>query len=320
MSDKSSNDHEAVLLIGGPDAGKSNFLFRLWIAIDTGQGALVKDGLPSELDYLSGGAAGLLEGKFAGHTSKEVYERVFVPVKTRVPGDSRGGTLVVPDLDGEQILTICRNRRWSTVWEDLLSNRCACLLFVRASSEAIVAPLDWATCFAKYGGAIEAPKTERGEVAKAVGSAGSDGSQADEDESVQLPTQVVLTEWLQFLRQAFTSVAGGSFRPRIGVVISAWDAVPNDQQPAGPVEYLADNFPMLHQFIQAHDEAFEFQVFGVTVVAGDLKNDEDFKNTYLEGNPPDFGFVLHSLSGQLERSPDITLPIAWALRVLPDAS
>ena len=243
-----------------------------------------------------------------------------MPVKTRVPGDSRGGTLVVPDLDGEQILTICRNRRWSTVWEDLLSNRCACLLFVRASSEAIVAPLDWATCFAKYGGAIEAPKTERGEVAKAVGSAGSDGSQADEDESVQLPTQVVLTEWLQFLRQAFTSVAGGSFRPRIGVVISAWDAVPNDQQPAGPVEYLADNFPMLHQFIQAHDEAFEFQVFGVTVVAGDLKNDEDFKNTYLEGNPPDFGFVLHSLSGQLERSPDITLPIAWALRVLPDAS
>ena len=58
MSDKSSNDHEAVLLIGGPDAGKSNFLFRLWIAIDTGQGALVKDGLPSELDYLSGGPRG----------------------------------------------------------------------------------------------------------------------------------------------------------------------------------------------------------------------------------------------------------------------
>ena len=58
MSKKSSSDHEAVLLIGGPDAGKSNFLFRLWIAIDAGQGALVKDGLPSELDYLSGGAGG----------------------------------------------------------------------------------------------------------------------------------------------------------------------------------------------------------------------------------------------------------------------
>ena len=319
MSDKSLNDHEAVLLIGGPDAGKSNLLFRLWIAVDTGQGALVKDGLPSELDYLSGGAAGLLEGRFAGHTSKEVYERVFVPVRTRVPGDSRRGTLVVPDLDGEQILTICRNRRWTSVWEDLISNRCACLLFVRASSEATVAPLDWATCFERYGGAIGAPNTDRGEVPKVGGSAGAVGSQVDEEGSVQLPTQVVLTEWLQFLRQAFTAVAGGAFRPRIGVVISAWDAVPNDQQAAGPVEYLADNFPMLHQFIQAKEEAYEFQVFGVTVVAGDLKNDEDFRNKYLEGNPPDFGFVLHSLSGQLEKSPDITLPIAWALRVLPDA-
>ena len=320
MSDKSSNDHEAVLLIGGPDAGKSNFLFRLWIAIDTGHGALVKDGLPSTLDYLRGGAEGLLEGTFAGHTSKEVYERVYVPVKNRVPGSSRGGTLVVPDLDGEQILTICRNRQWSTAWEDLISNRCACLLFVRAGSDAIIAPLDWATCFKKYGSAIEVPKADRGEVAKVLEPAGSESTQADEDRSAQLPTQVVLTEWLQFLRQAFTAVAGGSFRPRIGVVISAWDAVPNDQQPDGPVEYLADNFPMLHQFIQANDEGFDFQVFGVSVVAGDLKNDADFKKTYLKGNPPDFGFVLHSLSGQLEQSPDITLPIAWALRVVPDAS
>ena len=150
------------------------FCFRLWIAIDTGQGALVKDGLPSELDYLSGGAAGLLEGRFAGHTSKEVYERVLVPVKNRVPGASRAGTLVVPDLDGEQILTIYRNRRWSAVWEDLISNRCACLLFVRAGSDAIVAPLDWATCFEKYGDAIDAPRADRGEVAQVVGSAGSD--------------------------------------------------------------------------------------------------------------------------------------------------
>ena len=320
MSDTLSNDHEAVLLIGGPDAGKSNFLFRLWIAIDTGRGALVRDGLPSELDYLSGGAAGLLEGRFAGHTSKEVYERVFVPVKTRVPGDSRGGTLVVPDSDGEQILAICRDRRWSSAWEELISNRCACLLFVRASSEAIVAPLDWATCFETYGGTMGVPNAGRGEAPNVVGSAGSAGSQGDEEGSIQLPTQVVLTEWLQFLRQAFTAAAGGSFRPRIGVVISAWDAVPTDQQPAGPVKYLADNFPMLHQFIRANDEAFEFQLFGVTVVAGDLKNDEDFRNTYLEGSPPDFGFVLHSLSGQLEKSPDITLPIAWALRILPDAS
>ena len=318
MSKKSPSDHEAVLLIGGPDAGKSNFLFRLWIAIDAGQGALVKDGLPSELEYLSGGAGGLLEGRFAGHTSKEVYERVFVPVKTRAPDDLRKGTLVVPDLDGEQILAICRSRSWTAAWEDLISERCACLLFVRASSEAIVAPLDWAECFERYGGAIGTPNREAGGTANTGEAAGSGSGGADDEDALQLPTQVVLTEWLQFLRQAFTAVAGGSFRPRIGVVISAWDAVPNEQQPAGPVEYLADNFPLLHQFVEANEEAFEFQVFSVTVVAGDLKNDEDFRTTYLAGDPAGFGFVVHSLGGRLEKSADLTLPIAWALGVLPE--
>src|SRR5205807_2671760 len=123
--------------------------------------------------------------------------------------------------------------------------------------------------------------------------------------------QVVLTEWLQFLRRAFTAVVGGSFRPRIGVVISAWDAVPKDQQLAGPLAYLRENFPMLHQFILANDGQFDFQVFGVSIVAGDLKNDEEFKQTYLNGRPQDFGFVIHSLSDQVTCSSDITLPVAW---------
>ena len=238
-------------------------------------------------------------------------------MKTRAPDDLRKGMLVVPDLDGEQILAICRSRSWTAVWEDLISDRCACLLFVRASSEAIVAPLDWAECFERYGGAIGTPNTDAGGPANAGGSPGSDAGQADAKEALQLPTQVVLTEWLQFLRQAFTDVAGGFFRPRIGVVISAWDAVPNDQQPAGPVEYLAENLPLLHQFVEANEDTFEFQVFGVTVVAGDLKNDEDFRATYLAGDPAGFGFVVHSLAGRLEKSTDLTLPIAWALGVLP---
>ncbi len=307
----------AVLLIGGPDAGKSNFLFRLWIAIDGGGGALIKDGLPSEVYYLREGAERLLEGEFAGHTSREVHEQVAVPVKSSATGVS--GTLVVPDVPGEQVLVICRNRQWSRAWEDLISNRCACLLFVRAGSDKVVAPLDWGTCFERYGAIIEAPKpAEQAQAEAAVGAAELVDKQTHDEKATELPTQVVLTEWLQFLRQAFTAVAGGTFRPRVGVVIAAWDAVPIEQKPEGPVPYLKDNFPMLYQFIEANDDLFDFRVFGVSIVDGDLKNDEEFKEAYLKGRPQDFGFVIHSLSGQLERSPDITFPVAWALRLLPD--
>lgn len=320
MNETPANDHSSVLLLGGPDAGKSNFLFRFWIAIDDdGGGALMKDGLPTEVEYLRIGAERLLEGEFAPHTSKEVHERVAMPVKSSASAGAPGGMLVVPDVSGEQILAIYRDRQWSQVWEDLISPRCTCLLFIRAGSDEVVAPLDWATCFEKYGVVIGAPQPAEQAAVGSVGAAGSNANPTDDEKVADPPTQVVLTEWLQFLRLAFTAVVGGSFRPRVGVVISAWDAVPIDQQPAGPVAYLKDNFPMLHQFIEANDDRFDFQVFGVSIVGGDLKNDEEFRQTYLNGTPREFGFVVQSLLGPLTQSPDITLPVAWALRLLPHA-
>jgi len=308
----------SVLLIGGPDAGKSNFLFRLWIAIDQGRGVLSKDGLPSVLEYLRGGAERLLEGEFAERTSKEVHERLLVPVKCAGGAIGAAGTLIVPDAAGEQLLGIYRSRQWSAAWEDLISPQCACLVFVRAGSDETVTPLDWATCFEKYGAAPEPSQATGPSGASAPAEQGF--GEGGDDEAPEPPTQVVLTELLQFLRRAFTDVVGGSFRPRIGIVVSAWDAVPVDQQPAGPMQYIQDNFPMLYQFITANYDQFEFQVFAASIVAGDLKNDEEFKDVYMKGKPADFGYVLHTLSGVVTESPDITLPVAWALRALPDAS
>jgi hypothetical protein len=312
-----TDDRMSVLLIGGQDAGKSNFLFRLWLAIEDGRGALMKGGLPQELEYLRTGATCILDGSFAGHTPKEVRERVDVPVSGRDLRAALHGVLTVPDMAGERILAIYKSREWSHEWEELISPHCACLLFIRADSDQNVAPLDWAMCFEAYGATIGPPdpsdqrrEDDKKNPGELHGGAGP---------TVHPPTQVVLTEWLQFLRRAFTSVVGGAFRPRVGVVVSAWDLVPADQQPAGPAQYIRANFPMLHQFIEASTDRFDFHVFAVSVVAGDLKDDE-FKETYLNGRPQDFGFVMHSLAGQLEMCPDITLPVAWALGALPRAS
>ena len=305
-------EQNSVLIIGGPDAGKSNFLFRLWLAIDGGTGALLKDGLPSEVVYLRGGAERLLEGEFAARTSKEVHERVVIPVRSAAPPNARG-TLVVPDVPGEQVAAICRNREWSSNWEEHITSRCSCLLFIRAGSDEIVAPLDWATCFEKYKSVIK-PPAEAQETAKS-GDEPAVAGQGEEGKAFELPTDVLMTEWLQFLRRAFTLAVGGHCRPRLGVVISAWDAVPHDQQAAGPAAYLAENFPMLQQFIETNEASFEFQLFGVSVVGGDLKNDEDFKKEYLKGNPCGFGFVLHLADNAFRESPDITLPVAWALQL-----
>jgi hypothetical protein len=169
-------------------------------------------------------------------------------------------------------------------------------LFVRVDSKELIAPLDWLNCHHLLGGPPPA------------GLSGIDGS-----DKTKPPTQVVLVDWLQFLRRAFIEQVGGSYEPRIGIVVSAWDLVPNDQKDSGPGAWVAANLPLLAQYVQANDDEVNFEYFGVSVASGDLNADEEFRKSYLEGDPRTAGEVTHSLSGAVETSGDMTLPVAWAL-------
>lgn len=287
----------SVLLIGVPDAGKTNFLSRLWLALDKGNGLLAKGGLPSDLEYLRDGADHLLRGEFAPHTPQDVHNKTEIPVRSTAPGSEFVGTLVVPDVPGEQVLAAYENRSWSSEWEERIGPGCGCLLFVRVDSKELITPLDWVTAFARFGGVPKRAKTSK-----------------EADEEMKPPTQVVMVEWLQFLGRAFSAHSPESHRPRVGVVVSAWDRVPHDHQ-GGPGAWVAEALPLLHQFVEANDDEFEFAYFGVSVVSGDLVADKDFKKTYLKGDPWAAGSVVHALSGVEVTSHDMTLPVAWALGV-----
>jgi Double-GTPase 1 len=286
----------SVLLIGVPDAGKTNFIFRFWLRLDLGDGILKKAALPDDMEYLKTGADHLLNGDFAPRTAHDVIDRTEIPVKTTSEGHEFLGKVVVPDLPGEQTLTVFRSRQWASHWEDEIRQGCGCLLFVRVDSDELVAPIDWVNCPANFGAPV--PHVEPAK---------------DDTGKVKPPTQVVLVEWLQFLRKAFTAKVGGAYKPRIGIVVSAWDLAPNDQKADGPVAWVKGNLPLLSQFIRSNDEDFEFAYFGVSVASGDLKEDASFKAAYLKGNPRKAGEVVHDLNGTVETSSDVTLPVAWAL-------
>ncbi len=293
---ESTQAQKSVLLIGVPDAGKSNFIFRFWLSVDAEQGLLKKNGLPDELEYLRDGSNHLLNGEFAPRTAHDVVDRTQIPVKAQFGSDEFLGKVVVPDLPGEQTLTVFRTREWDSHWEDEIRMGCGCLLFVRIDSDELVAPIDWVNCPDNFGTPIdrvEPPKDETGKV--------------------KPPTQVVLVEWLQFLRKAFTARVGGAYRPKIGIVVSAWDLAPTDQKDAGPAAWLRSNLPLLSQFIKANDDEFEFAYFGVSVASGDFQKDPGFKKTYLQGNPRIAGDVVYDVTGKVETSADVTLPVAWAL-------
>jgi hypothetical protein len=287
----------SVLLIGVQDAGKSNFVFRLWLMLHAGTGLLAGDGLPADLDYLNGGGNHLLKGEFAPRTSREVHDQTEIPVKSTAAGSDFKGTLIVPDLPGEQILSVYRSRQWSEDWENKIRDGCGCLLFIRVDSKELIAPLDWMTAASHFGGTVPP------EVA----------SPKDEDGKDKPPTQVVLVDWLQFLRKAFTQKVGGAYKPRIGIVVSAWDRVPEDQKGEGPAKWIASNLPLLAQYVDANNGDFDFEYFGVSVTEGDFDADPDFKAEYFRRDPRKAGEVVHSLSGAVETTHDVTLPVAWAL-------
>lgn len=295
---KIADHHRCVLLIGVQDAGKSNFLFRLWIMLQSGLGLLATSSLPADLDYLNSGAEHLLQGEFAPHTSQEVHDRTEIPVRGTELGSVFRGTLIVPDLPGEKMLSVYRSRQWSEAWEEQIRAGCGCLLFIRVDSKELIAPLDW----------LSVAKFVDGGVTTAVSPKDSEGKEKP-------PTQVVLVDWLQFLRKAYTEKVGGAYRPRVGIVVSAWDLVPEDQKQFGPTKWINDNLPLLSQFVAANTDEFEFQYFGVSVTSGDLIANPDFKRSYLDGDPRKAGEVVHYLDGHLGTSPDLTLPVAWALNL-----
>lgn len=293
---EANKSDRSVLLIGVRNSGKTNFLSRLWLALDSGKNLLAKHGNPRDLEYLATGADYLLKGEFAPRTPPDVHDATEIPVKTTSNNPQFSGTLVAPDLPGEQILSVFQNRQWSAEWENRIDSGCGCLLFVRVDSPELIAPLDWVSCHHLLGGPLPAQQLENG----------SGGEPKP-------PTQVVLVEWLQFLRKAFTDRVSGAYKPRVGIVVAAWDLVPGEQKQAGPVAWVAANLPLLAQYVEANNDEFDFAYFGVSVASGDFNADQEFKKAYLEGNPRNAGEVAHSLSGKAETSTDMTLPVSWAL-------
>jgi len=238
----------------------------------------------------------LLRGEFAPRTSREVHDQTEIPVKSTAAESDFRGTLIVPDLPGEQILSVFRSRQWSEEWENKIKDGCGCLFFIRVDSKELIAPLDWMTAASHFGGTLPDAAPAR-----------------DDDGKDKPPTQVVLVDWLQFLRKAFTQKVGGGYRPRIGIVVSAWDLAPEDQKSKGPGKWIEDNLPLLSQFVDANSDDFHFEYFGVSVTEGDFDADPDFKAEYFRRDPRTAGEVIHTLLGAIETTHDVTLPVAWAL-------
>lgn len=211
--------------------------------------------------------------------------------KTTIPiglEDGKVGELVIPDFAGERVRDIYEKRKWDHDLEQLMIETQSCLIFVRVNSQHNIQPLDLITASKIWG-------------AKRPANIKSPAS---------VPTELMLVEWLQFFSKMFRDNSQGKL-PRVGIVLSAWDAV--SQSPATSLkDYFEQNYPILSQYYSSNQDLFDFALFGLSAIGGDIAISPEFKKEFVK-DPLKFGFIVHNVDGSDRQNVDLTLPVLWAL-------
>ncbi len=99
---------------------------------------------------------------------------------------------------------------------------------------------------------------------------------------------------------------------RVAVVLTAWDALEEDEAAAGPDAYLRDRFPLLHDFLWSNFDPDRVRCFGLSATGGDL-GDPEYRQRFMNREEA-LSRVCWSTSGDVVRTDhDVSLPFAWTI-------
>lgn len=328
----------SIVLMGGPDSGKTNYIARLWPSFKRRKGALRAEHLPDDIAYVDSAVEYLMQGSFAPRSDRNLeVGRADFSISVRAAGDQGEMTeLMVPDISGELWTRMVATFEISQEWLDVLNDAEGAIIFVRVHSDLIVKPLDWVTARSILELEQDGVEAAAEEAASDVGGEGderqpdenvSDGVQTvegapsgaeGEDTGEQLsqpdlPTQVLLCELLRYLNQHLADRSDGG-RPHVAIVVAAWDLLDSDARAAGPMVYLRKEFPLFAGRL-ADTGRLAVKLFGLSIVGGDLADDDRFREEFVDKDVSEEGWVVVEDHDGLRIDTDVMLPIAWAMGV-----
>ena len=286
------NARDAIVMIGAPDSGKTNYLGRLWGALKAAENSCLRAAQqPDDIRYVFDALAHLLQGRFAPRTDTNVdvdESHCSIQVAWKQERKTEHAELIVPDVSGELWVNAMQTNELPASWLTSVRQSIGALLFVRVDSPLHIPSLDWVTArdHLEVGG---------------------------ENEESQIPTDVQLCEFLRFL-ELFLGKDSDITKPRVAVLVAAWDIVDEGRAQQGPKAYLSHEFPLFADRladVSAIEAEVEVEVFGVSVVGGDFR-DEAFKDRFLAGSVNEFGYVVTELGAKSHRD-DVTTPVRWVL-------
>lgn len=276
----------SILLVGGPDSGKSNYLARLWLALKSRRHGLRATATPENIEYIEEISAHLLHGIFVPKTEHEDVTRDFNAQIATVDG-LFSADLSVPDVYGELWQKAVKSREIPQHWLDTMQEATCAILFVRVHSPNNFQPLDW----------VATQSLLRGK--KSITA------------NRELPAQVTLIELLRFIEDTMSRQKGR--KPKVAIVVTAWDLLDPEERLMAPEVYLENEFPMFAGRLEDCC-SLDVKVFGCSIVGGTLKEGSEFTEEFLASDYNERGYVVLSDASGVKNIHDVTEPINWLLR------
>jgi hypothetical protein len=284
------------LLIGLPSTGKTSFLAALWYAIQQSQSptGLVLKRLDGDSAYLNKIRDAWLSFKPVGRNPTD--SETFVSMRLKRNGGDEEAHLTFPDVSGESFKQQWTSRQLTASYDACLRQANGGILFIHPDS--IKHPL-------RIEEVDDLAAMIDGDVAEELSgpAAAPPPSPPVPWDIEKAPTQVQLVELLQFM------LHHTSFRApfRLAIAVSAWDSVTASN--VSPEKWVAQQLPLLIQFLSSHRKSFDVALYGVSAQGGNYEGD-DIKA--LENKLP--ATRIEVVGRDVNNKHDITEPLLWLMR------
>ncbi len=270
-----------ILIIGGPNAGKTHFGGQLYGRLSSKQFEyqISPNNLPTDLTIFEEVLDRLAEGRRAGHT--ETSANRSIELKTE---DKNCNSIIFsfPDYAGEQVNMIVDNRRVNSLWKDYIDKSSAWLLFIRLE---------------------EVEKTED-IINRGIPSPQEIQKRNEKTPPVKISDASYFVELLQTLIyikgiDTFHKIN----KPNLTIMLSCWDLLKLKKNSI-PAEILKERLPLLYDFVNNNWNDKDLSVLGLSSTEKSLSDDPD--DDFIDRTPIDFGYIVNT-KGIKEK--DLTLSI-----------
>jgi len=271
-----------ILIIGGPNAGKTHFGGQLYGRLNSRKFnyRIDPNNRPSDLTIFEDVLNKLSEGVRAEHTEASANRSIELKIS-----DEHGNNILLafPDYAGEQVRMIVETRRVNPIWQEYIQKSNTWILFVRLDEVAALEDI--------VNRGIPSPEELQRRKA--------------EPPPVKITDAAQFVELLQILLYIKEVSSWQKIKkPKLCILLSCWDIL-NQPDDTIPAVLLRERIPLLYSFVTNSWEKESLSVLGLSSTEKTLSDQPD--EDYIDKTPINFGYFI-TANGKKEK--DLTLSIS----------